>query len=259
MFKISTFGDSHSRYFEITPQVADYLPQLKSVDVKQKQFTGSTITGFGKKKSTLNVRERILANVRADDDAVLLAFGQVDIELGYFYREIVKEMVLDFDEFAAGLVDTYMDFVEGMRKDTGKTVVVKGINLSVLTWNRSKAVRYTVRILNQDVASPEHKRAYKQKLVEIFPDFTVIDWRHRRFNELLRKACEARGIFYYDINDAIAESPEGRVKPDLVPEEFDHHLVSSMGVGIAHWKPLIGPVIPEAIPDAVPAEAEAAD
>jgi hypothetical protein len=55
--KILVFGDSHSVYFTLNNELKSINESFRGVNIKLVSMTGSTILGFGKRKSTLNSRE----------------------------------------------------------------------------------------------------------------------------------------------------------------------------------------------------------
>ena len=89
--KILIFGDSHSVYFTKTPDIMEMLEIIHEIEIKVVSTRGSTILGFGKRNSTLNTRNLFIEHIKEEKpDCVVFALGQVDVELGYYYRNIVK-------------------------------------------------------------------------------------------------------------------------------------------------------------------------
>ena len=151
MKKILVLGDSHAVYFSPTHEVREFQKSGFSIyDIETAPVIGGTVTGFGRRNSSKNMFEQFKERIiQSNPDYVCFALGQVDIELGYFYRTIVKGEKLDAFEFIDSLTTTYTNAVEKIKQDIScchfKTIF-KGINISVLTESRNKALRYTKRI-----------------------------------------------------------------------------------------------------------------
>lgn len=82
---VSVFGDSHCSRFAISRQMIACMPLLRAVDLALHPFSGGTITGFGKRSSSLGIADKIRTAIRPYDRLLVFNFGQVDVELGYFY------------------------------------------------------------------------------------------------------------------------------------------------------------------------------
>ncbi|BBE72109.1 hypothetical protein [Oharaeibacter diazotrophicus] len=237
---VSVFGDSHCGRFAISRQMIACMPLLKAVDLALHPFSGGTITGFGKRSSSLGIADKIRTAIRPHDRLLVFNFGQVDVELGYFYRLAVKREEVDFAAFVERLVATYMDFLRPLRG--AAPIAVKGINPSVLTYFRDRAIRYTSRIIAENLPDARSRAEAEQVLREVFPDPRTIAANHRAFNHAVQAACAAEGYFYYDIADVLTDPVTDMVRPDLVLEAFDHHVASTLGVHLAYWRPLAGPI-----------------
>jgi len=58
--KIKVFGDSHSRFFEISEKFKYHYPEYKDVFASVEAISGASATGLLRKKSTLELRQRVL-------------------------------------------------------------------------------------------------------------------------------------------------------------------------------------------------------
>ena len=234
---ISIFGDSHATRFAVSGQMQACEPLLKRFDVNLKSFSGGTITGFGKRASTLGLAEKIEEALRPSDAAVVFAFGQVDVELGYFYRRVVKGLDLDFAAFAEELVEGYMAFI-GRYADRHR-VYVKGINPSVLAFFRRKAINYTSRIITENVTEPAEKARALEALKRVYPAPAEAARNHALFNHLLACAAARAGHVYFDLSGYLSDPATGLIRPEFAPEAFDHHVPATLAVHMAHWRPLL--------------------
>ncbi len=90
MTRIAILGDSHTLYFrrELTlARVYHWEHFFQSSDCHV--FQSASVKGFGNRSSTLGLAEKVAGTLPQSCVAVL-NFGQVDIELGIFYRRFVK-------------------------------------------------------------------------------------------------------------------------------------------------------------------------
>ncbi|MEO1103268.1 MAG: hypothetical protein AAFW98_05995 [Pseudomonadota bacterium] len=217
--RITIVGDSHAELFDCLSQRPLRLADRRIVDANVVPVKAATIRGFGKRRSTLDVRRKSLGAIRENDDAVVFAYGQVDIELGYFYRLHVKHEELAFDPFAAELAENYTARLAALPLNA--VPIVKGVNLSVLSWSRQKAISFTCQILDTDDTAD--RRALEMELAEKFPSGEEIDRRHRLFNTHLKAAAAKHGLAYFDFLEATADRRTGHIKRRWVPRTFDHH------------------------------------
>lgn len=140
--KVAVFGDSHSAYFSITPQLRNVLGyNFSSLRVDLKKMKGATIKGLGRRKSSLETNKRVVDFVSSPEfssiDYLVLAFGQVDIELGYYYSRYVKGDDLGFELHCRDVVLSYKEFVKSLPVDV-RRVVVKGVNVPVLVFGKTR-------------------------------------------------------------------------------------------------------------------------
>ncbi len=233
MKKILVFGDSHSVYFNVTPEIRYNIPILEDFQIKVVVLRGSSILGFGKRKSSLNVHDIFLEHVRAENpDYVVLALGQIDVELGYYYRRVVKSEGVLFNEFSSHLVNTYLDKVNTLIEEkilNNVEIVFKGINSTCLTGNRKKAINYTKRIIAENVNSDEEGKTYLNILKETYPPSLERVNNHLRFNKVLREKIGKR-YRYFDINCEITDSDTGFVRNEFLSSKLDHHLLDSIWI-----------------------------
>lgn len=239
--KICIFGDSHTEYFAITPQLKYMRPVLKGVDAHLSITRGATILGLGRRKSTLNTLENINRALEVHrPDFALYNFGQVDIELGYYFRRVVKGEELTFHDFIEKLCASYSETLLGQGVHGLDKVVVKGVNVSVLTFFDRKKINYTKRIIAADSEkNAEMHDMYDQKLKQIMPSDDERYYMHLMFNRKLREMCDTIGAIYYDINEWICDPEQLCVRPELIPAKADHHLVDSLGVRWLYWRGLL--------------------
>lgn len=235
--KITCIGDSHAKYF--LPKLLGYARM--GVNPKRLRFEGQAITaaslaGFRPGRSTLDTKA-IIDNKLKDADRVILAFGQVDLELGYYYRSVIKGEHLTPNAYIAWLHEIYRNFLVEL-ETRGKRVAVKGVNLTVLC-QKPFATRYVSRIIDRDRGDDAAQLA---ALREIILSENEQNSMHLSFNAGLAALVEELDMLYFDINTEISRRdpisrvpmPERGVSPEFIPGHFDHHLADTLPVRTIH-------------------------
>ncbi len=235
MSKIHIFGDSHSRAFRLLSPRGGYTSKYFSGDeVSVNVYQAASMKGFGKRDSTLSVREDILSKV-SNGDTVALAFGQVDLELGWYYSLVVKQEDITLRRFLRACLESY-DVLRKELTEKNCNIVIKGINYPVLL-DSIKAKRYVGRIVTEAFDNDKEIKKYLLLLDNKYPEvFTRI--RHvNLFNQLLEDFSLSNSLKYYDINSSIA-SELGIIHEKYIPASFDHHLVDSIETRLIYQKAL---------------------
>lgn len=211
---------------------------FRGINTKVVSMPGATISGFGKRQSTLNVRSKLIEEIKSfEPDFICFALGQVDVELGLYYKRVVKGESIDISSYLDELSEVYVnnikEIVEGLSIPHRK-VCIKGINLSVLTKSRPKAIQYTKRIITENVTEQSEIKKYLDVLRDIYPSNLERYSNHVYFNNKIKSLSE--GLFcYFDINDVIEDpSVKGEVHPMYIPAKDDHHLLDSLFVRKIH-------------------------
>tara|TARA_A100001391_G_scaffold181995_1_gene148300 strand:- start:512 stop:1264 length:753 start_codon:yes stop_codon:yes gene_type:complete len=241
--KYLVFGDSHTIFFNITPAMRLLDSNLVGVQSVVKTIGGSTISGFGKRNSTLNtLAEYRKAYLEEKPDFIVFALGQVDLELGYYYRWFVKHQRPDDYFFVESLIDGLLEEVENIVDRYGLSpgqVVIKGVNLSVLTYDRRMAIRYVGGIVTENLTDKCAVDEAKKRILELFPSNLERNNVHLLFNSLLRERAHLCGFKYFDINDEIVDAGTSKVALRFISAKFDHHIVDSLEVRLIHVKKLL--------------------
>ncbi|WP_165735327.1 hypothetical protein [Pseudoalteromonas sp. C8] len=230
--KVLIFGDSHSIYFNLTNELKELNESFRGVETKVVKLTAATILGFGRRESTLNSREKFInAYNEFKPDYIVFALGQVDIELGLYYRKVVKNESFELESYLNMLCDTYLssinELVKSLNFDNSK-IILKGINLSVLTKSRLKAINYTSKIITENVNNQAEINQYKNELNTAFPSNYERYKTHIKFNQLLKENKESDQK-YFDINKEIEDPTRlGQCKSIFIPAYADHHLLDSL-------------------------------
>lgn len=237
------YGCSHSSYFHCNE------PERKRLDdsrewpiVGGKVIASASVAGFRPKASTLSTKE-IITKGCVDANRLVLAFGQVDLELGYYYRNAVKGEAIKPRDYVDWLADIYAAFVSGIAfpKDN---IAIKGVNLTVLT-DPDFTFSYAKRIVSRRIPKQE-RPPYSTKLRQEILSEDAQNEMSLHFNEKVQEFCADIGCRYFDVNDFLAKKDEnGIAQPKLgvdrtfIPGRTDHHIADSIPVREAHLSALL--------------------
>lgn len=226
--KIFVFGDSHSLYFGLTEQVKRYSKHnLDGIDIKNYVYTGGTINGFGKRDSTLGLYDKVMTEVNSfKPDFVCIGFGQVDLELGYYYKKYVKCEDFEFSDWIISTLEIYSGFI----KKLDVPVIIKGLNPPVLISSRGKAINYTKRIITENISDEQKASFVLDKMKAQFPSDLYRKNMTNVFNKHLENMCLANGWKYFDLHEELTDKNTGMVSSIFIPTKPDHHLVDSIYV-----------------------------
>lgn len=230
------FGDSHCQYFQTNEKLVYYQKWIDDYDFKTFVMNGASLLGLGKRKSRLNVTKAIRENI-CPYAKNIFAYGQVDIELGYYYRKIVKGENIDAESFVETLANYYDDFLKTLDLPS-RQIVIKGINLTVLK-ESSFAIEYIKRIITENINGQKEREFYKRILQENLEPFEFRNKIGIEFNAKLEGIAEKNGYSYFDMNDYLCDNIGVGVKGDFCPAFFDHHVVDSLEMRVAHLAKLV--------------------
>ena len=231
---VTVFGDSHSKFFHPTPLQYQRMGVVTPLPyrINGSHIRGAAVSGFRQQKSKLNVKERIIAAL-ADARHLILAFGQVDLELGYYFRNAIKGERYSPEAYTDWLIGIYASFVDGLTTERCE-LALKGVNLTVLD-PAPFAARYVSKIAREGT---KLSIAEATKLVRPFI-LSEADQNsmHLRFNEQMRELAISSGVRYFDLNDGIKDTSQEspRVADEFRPGPFDHHLTDSLPVRRLHY------------------------
>ncbi|QXQ08975.1 hypothetical protein [Paeniglutamicibacter sp. Y32M11] len=241
--KFLIVGDSHAQYFNITNQLRVVNHSLRGINAVTKAVSAATVTGVGRLSSTLGLGSDIPRWLESyEPDFAVFNLGQVDVELGVPFRQYVlgdEESVEDRLKF---FISTYVDYLDGLDIDSNK-IIVKGVNLPVLCYDRAKSVKYIMRILTERFADTEvdkeRRASVLKNLTETYTSDVMRTDLALHYNSMLASACAERGFGYFDINEQLMDEKLGMIDPRFIPSKFDHHIVDSLEVRSMHWNWLI--------------------
>lgn len=237
--RIAVFGDSHAALFfrgGLTyPQLG--IPRPVPYDVvRGGVITGGSVAGFRPGDSKLDVKGKVLAQLPRLTHLVL-AFGQVDLELGYYYRLAVKGEQTTPEEYVAWLAKIYRTYLEDL--ETGDCrVALKGVNPTALV-PKGFAARYVSRIvLRAGESDPAAAVAAVTPYILRQDDQNAM---HYAFNATLRGIARDLDMAYFDLVDALTEPNPTRGGPPRLSDLHrraadDHHVANTVWVRRRHWE-----------------------
>ncbi|WP_335949699.1 hypothetical protein [Salipiger bermudensis] len=236
--EIHVFGDSHSTYFFPSDFYVGRLglKHPQAYKVTGEAISAASIMGFRPRASTLDTKKKI-EHALPNASRMVFAFGQVDLELGFYFRKVVKGEDVDVEQFCAFLLESYREFVSGV---AGKVdLAVKGVNLTALS-PRNFAIKYISGIItgNNDF---ERSRA-EQGVRDVVMAERQQNEMHILFNSMLREMCASLGVRYFDI---VSETATGgvagatmqypRLSDVYKTSKFDHHFADTVEVRKIHY------------------------
>lgn len=240
--RILVFGDSHSNYFKITSDVLAFEHKTRGFQVDTCILPGSSIKGFGSRKSTLMSNDVLYSKILTGTyDKILIALGQVDIELGFYYRNVIKDEGVDIFTYSNTLINTFESTLVTLMKDLNvkrNDIIIKDINPPVLIGDVSKSLAYTRRIITENITSQCEIDEYNNKLKLCFPSAHERNRNHRYFNSQIKLMTESLGVNYLEISDCFLNS-NGFVDERYIPAKGDHHLIDSLYVRLCHINRLV--------------------
>jgi len=203
---IKIFGDSHSRVFKKI-KINNYKIDCTSI-------SGGTISGLPKRISTLQIRNKIIEYLEKNNPNILiLKFGQVDIDLRYYYKLITSDKVIDKNIYIDDIILKYQQFINIILKyiDINK-IIIYGINPPALKSKKSFYI-YTKRIISYN----GYEKLYNN--IETIQERTRFS---KLFNNKLKKLCIINKIKYQEVFDELL-GPD-KIISDFYTNDNDHHL-----------------------------------
>lgn len=232
-------GDSHAEYFQPSERLKFHKQaHLKDIEYRFILKRGATIRGFGRRKGSLKLGSEVEEELNRLKNCsnLILALGQVDIELGLYYKQVIKGE--STDNFIDEIIESYCLTLREMKARYPNLVIaVKGINPTVFLY-RPFTVRYISRIINENIRDENEKNIYKKKLDLELPTFYIRHRQHMEFNKKLEKMAIANGLEYFDLWNYVIDSNTGVVADRFVPFKFDHHLADTLETRLVHQQAL---------------------
>lgn len=185
---------------------------------------GATIAGFGKRQSSLDTFSKL--NVLIEEvspEAVVLKLGQVDVDLGQYYRATIKNEDIKKINYFDSYIDDYLNSIALLPQISRYFVCT--INLPTLVHHKD-AVYYTSKVIHENIADKPMRREKVAILRQIMPSIEDRTQMTIAFNQCLTSKCKEYDIPFIDETAYFLDEQTG-----LVKEQFrstnDHHYACS--------------------------------
>ena len=214
---IVVFGDSHSGIFR----------RIKNsgYNIICHSISGASLTGLPKRESKLMIKDKIINFINVNSfDKIFLKFGQVDIDLGYYYKRVVKNLNINFDDYIIELIQNYEDFLNTIidRIDK-KKVVIWGINPPTLI-KQEDCLKYTERIIFENINDVSEREHYIEKLRNDILSLRERTEISKKFNKELEIFCNRKNILFVDTFKKFLNS-DGVINSAFIDKNInDHHI-----------------------------------
>ncbi|WP_312531859.1 hypothetical protein [Paracoccus sp. (in: a-proteobacteria)] len=238
---INVVGDSHTAYFNLPDQLTARrcgLPWPLPYKVRARVIPSASLVGLRGEEGTLRTRD-IIRPIAAGASHLLLAFGQVDLEIGYYNRLVIKGEKMS----PSGLVDYLMAMMHKFFSEVDLSkpqCAIKGVNLTAYN-DRAFAARYIGKILS-DRHAPDALDDVVRRTKKFFLGEAAQDELHMEFNARAKAFADERGYGYVDVNDFLARRDDsGQVAQPVaidiayLPIRRDHHVIHSLEMYREHY------------------------
>jgi hypothetical protein len=206
---IKVFGDSHSRIFKKC-NIVNHVIDCENI-------SGATLAGLPKRISTLDVKNRMINYLKNNKpNFLILKFGQVDIDLSYYYKIVVKKEKIDKSKYIQNLLSCYERFiVEVSEYIDKKRIIIFGINPPSLVKKESCYIYTSKIVLNKNKNLSDLLR----DKIESIQERTYFS---KLFNIQLEKMCCKNDIKFIEVFDEFLNSEN--IVADMFTNNNDHHL-----------------------------------
>ncbi|WP_143811487.1 hypothetical protein [Paracoccus seriniphilus] len=171
-----------------------------------------------------------------DPNFICLNYGQVDAEVGYYFRKYVTGSASSPEEDLHEVYRAYVNKVRHVLSD--KSIVFKGLNPSTLR-NETQLRNYVYRRLTARMTT-EDERA---KVWRNISDSEISVESHAKINclanDILREAASSAGFSFFDIREIAGDaSTPGLARWEFIPAESDVHLIDCLSIRKAYHSTL---------------------
>lgn len=217
---IAIFGDSSITTTLYNPE---YFKKL-GINVDFFHLSGATITGFGKDSSKLGTYEFVKDYVRSRKPQYLvLKFGQGDLEFGYYYRVLIKNEQLDYQDFLFFLIESYKKRIHQLKDLTN--VIVHGIDFPSLI-EMKKCAKRTLDVITRDIDGRTTDIVLLKKLLSIQPSIEQRTVNALLLNSMLKDMSNDAGCLYADTKNIFLHK-DRHILDSYYQPYFDHHYLST--------------------------------
>lgn len=220
---IYIFGDSHCLCFGQGDVIVDNIYSIQMLN-----RDSSTARGLINSNSTLKYGELIenfikfkinfenkLFNINEDFNYYLFKFGQVDTQVNFYYKKIIKNEQITKEVFFKDIINDYITFLNRFKN---YNIIVCGINMpSPINY---KLYLYDVLKLDNKIKN----ETLENLTLEELNNDTI------EFNNLLKNECLVNNITYFDLTDECSYFDNNFI---YLKNEFignDHHYKGCRGI-----------------------------
>ncbi len=206
---IKVFGTSHSRVFKKL--------KLDKYSIDCENISGATLVGLPKRTSTLDIKNRIITYLKKNKpNFLVLNFGQVDIDLTYYYKIVVKGENINKKKYIEDLISCYKKFILQLLEYIDKEkIIIFGINPPALI-DKESCFKYTSRIIfNKNSISNDLLKSNIESIEER-TNFSKL------FNIKLNEMCIKNNIKYTMAFNEFLNSKN--IVSHFFTSNNDHHL-----------------------------------
>lgn len=220
------FGDSHCLCFG----QGDVIVK-NTYNIQMLNQDSSTARGLINPNSTLKYGEHIEHfikfknnfgnkpfNTNEKFNYYVFKFGQVDIQVNYYYKKIIKNEIITKDIFFNEVINSYIYYITFLNRFKNYNILVCGINMPSPTSYKS----YLYKVLKLDEI---HKNELLDSItLEELNNDTIL------FNNLLKQECLLNNITYFDLTDECTYINNNQVylRPEFIGN--DHHYNGCMSI-----------------------------
>lgn len=231
---IFCFGDSHARYFKkantlgwanVLTNTSPRIIAFDYVAASAKGFAAGENSRFAYKKFRRDFEDNA-------PEYVCMAYGQVDAEVGYYFRKYVKGFTGSAEADLSAVFDDYIRMAEATVPS--RPLVFKGPNPSTLRID-TQLLNYAFRRLVVRITKAAERDAIWEDMNTRPPSPQDHAMINRTAADLLKSKVEKAGHIYFDIRKDVEDpAAPGMARWDFVPAESDVHLCDSFHVRRAH-------------------------
>lgn len=210
MKNIYCIGDSHTYGFTFSNQ--------SNNNYTVKIIKGASLTGLPRKTSATNSNRRIKKTLNSKKyDYIVLKFGQVDLELGYWFKKLtLKELTIE--RLMDNLINSYEVFIKQFIEHKHKLIIF-GINLPSI-FDKKNLIHRIASVTKIEKKIVENDFSNEK-------DFDI-DVRTKNviiFNKLLKSMCKKYEIKYVDNIEQTYDEVTGKLKLKYHRgSDNDHHI-----------------------------------
>lgn len=239
---ILCIGDSHTRFLDFRGFFVKNCGRKAAPRVFAHPLTAASALGFSKGRASRfawRAAARVSKTVEADH--YVFCFGQVDAEVGHYYRRFVALK----DESAEASFDriytAYLDEVVSFCGDT--PVVIKGINPTTLAFDSSLQNHVFMNIAKR-ITDQGEREAVQDRVAASGITVATHAAQNVLANDILKAKVVERGLRWFDVRDAIETAPgSGLARIEFLNIAEDVHLINSLYVQKLHYDALMGVIL----------------